>query len=197
MKSRKSFWFATLAVVALGLVTGATVADRMIHEPVQYAEAAWAEIFKSPAGLARSVEVIALAQAVDVAPGRVAVSDRGEGPLPFQLVDFEVLHGAKGAAAGDRLTVERAGSADVRITADGGEFTPGEVSLLLLRQQPEGPYFYQVNYQGRFHLKGDHFIAAAPDDPVATRLHGVTLAEGLARVDALLGNAGPSRVFEK
>lgn len=202
MKSRKSFWFGTLVVVAVGLVTGVTLADRVIHRPVQSAEAAWAEIFKSPAGLARSVDVIALAQAVGVAPGRVATSDKGEGPLPFQLVDFEVLHGLKGAAPGDRLTVERAGGVDphgqaVVITADGGEFVPGEVYLLFLKQQPDGAYFYQVNYQGRYHLRGNHFLAVAPDDPVATRLHGVNLEQGLARVQAALGGGRPAEILEK
>lgn len=202
MKSRKSFWFGILAVVAVGLVAGVTLADRVLHRPVQSAEAAWAEVFKSPAGLARSVDVIALAQAVGVAPGRVAFSDKGEGPLPFQLVDFEVLHGVKGAAPGDRFTVERAGGVDpsgraVVITADGGDFAPGEVYLLFLKQQPDGAYFYQVNDQGRFQLKGNHFMAVSPDDPVATRLHGSTLEQGLARVRADLGADRPGTVFEK
>lgn len=109
MKSRKSFWFGTLAVVAAGLVTGVTLADRVLHQPVESAEASWAEVFNSPTGLARAVDVIALAQAVGESPGRVATSDKGEAPLPFQLVDFEVIHGLKGAAAGERVTVERAG----------------------------------------------------------------------------------------
>lgn len=196
MKSRKSFWFATLTVVALGLVAGATVADRIIHAPVQYAEASWAQKFDSPAGLAQATDAIVLAQALDVAPGRVALSDKGEGPLPFQLVRFEVLEGLKGAAAGDLLTVERAGSHAVTITADGGEFTPGQVYLLFLKQQADGEYFYQVNDQGRFQLKGNHFLAVSPDDPVATRFHGATLGEGLSRVQAALG-AKPPRVLQK
>lgn len=202
MKSRKSFWLGTLAVVAAGLVTGVTLADRVLHRPVESAEAAWAEVFDSPAGLARAVDVIALAQAVGVAPGRVATSDKGEGPLPFQLVDFEVIHGVKGAAAGDRFTVERAGGVDpsgraVAITADGGDFVPGEVYLLFLKQQPDGAYFYQVNDQGRYQLKGNHFLAVRPDDPVATRLHGVTLEQGLARVEAALGGDRPGGILEK
>lgn len=191
MKSRKSFWFTTVAVVALGLVAGATVADRVIHRPVQYAEASWANLYKSPAGLARSVDAIVLAQAVDVAPGRVAFSDKGEGPLPFQTIQFDVLHGLKGAAAGDQITVERAGGAGVTITADGGEFTPGKVYLLFLNRQENGPYFYQVSYQGRFQLERDHFLAVAPDDPVATRFHGAKLEEGLARVQSALGDHNP------
>jgi hypothetical protein len=159
MNSRKSFRFAVLAVVAAGLVAGASLADRVIHRPIQYAEAAWAEVFPTPVRLARSVDAIVLAQALDVAPGRIATSDKGEGPLPFQLVELEVIHGLKGAAAGDRLVVERAGGVDpegrtVRITADGGELVPGEVYLLFLKQQPDGPYFYQVNAQGRYLLKG-------------------------------------------
>ena len=202
MKSRKSFWFATLVVVALGLAVGAAVADRIIHRPVESAEASWKEIFESPSGLARSVDVIAVAQALDAAPGRVALSDKGEGPLPFQLVEFEVLHGVKGAAPGDRLTVERAGGVSpggrkVVVTADGGEFVPGQAYLLFLKQQSDGPYLYQVNDQGRYHVKGNHLIAVSPDDPVATRFHGATLAEGLARVEAALGRVRPTAPIEK
>lgn len=202
MKSRKSFWFGTLVVVALGLAVGAAVADRIIHQPVETAEASWKEVFKSPRGLVRSVDVIALAQALDVAPGRVAVSDKGEGPMPFQLVEFEILHAVKGAAPGDRFTVERAGGVSpggrkMVVTADGGEFVPGQAYLLFLKQQPDSPYFYQVNDQGRYHLKGNHLMAVSPDDPVATRLHGATLAEGLARVEAALGRARPSVPIEK
>lgn len=201
MKAHKTFWIGTLVVLAVGLVTGVTVADRVLHTPVHYAEASWAQIFDSPEGLARSVDVIALAQAVDVAPGRVATSDQGEGPLPFQLVEFEVLHGVRGAAAGDRLTVERAGGMDpsgrpVEITADGGEFVPGQAYLLFLQQQADTPYFYQVNNQGRFRIEGDHLHAVAPDDAVATQFHGLTLKQGLARVQAALGER-PNAVHRK
>lgn len=202
MKSRKSFWLATLAVVAVGLMVGVTVADRILHKPVESAHASWAEIYESPRGLAQSVDVIALAQAVDVASSRVAVSDKGEGPLPFQLIEFEVIHALKGSAPGDRLTVERAGGVSplghkVTITADGGEFVPGEAYLLFLKQQHDGPYFYQVNDQGRYHLKGNHFHAVSPDDRVATRLHGVTMEQGIARVEAALGRAQPSAPIRK
>lgn len=202
MRLQKSFWFTTLAVIALGLVTGATVADRILHKPVHYGEAAWAEVFKHPQGLARTVDAIVLAQAMDVTPGRIALSDNGEGPLPFQVVNFEVLRSLKGAFAGDLLTVERAGGVDahghaVQITADGGDFVPGEIYLLFLKQQADGPHFFQVNFQGRYTLKGDHFIAVSPDDPVATRFHGASLEQGLARVDALLGPTRPNVPFEK
>lgn len=197
MKSRKSFWFAILAVTAVGLMIGVVVADRVIHTPVQSAQASWAEIYKSPKDLARSVDVVALAQAVEVAPSHVALSDRGEGPLPFQLIDFDVIHSLKGTAPGNRLTVERAGGVTpqgrkVEISADGGEFVPGQVYLLFLKRQPKGSYYYQVNDQGRYQLKGDQFLAVAPDDPVATSFHGATLEQGIARVEAALGGARPS-----
>lgn len=202
MTTRKSFRFTLLAVIAVGLVAGATLADRIIHRPIQYAQAAWAEIFPTPVRLAHAVDAIVLAQALDVTPSRVATSDKGEGGLPFQLVELEVLHGLKGAVPGDRLVVERAGGVDlqghaVQITADGGELVPGEVYLLFLKQQPDGPYYYQVNAQGRYHLEGKHFIAADPDDPVATSLHGATMEEGLARVQAALGAADRPEVFKK
>lgn len=200
MSSHKRFRIALLAVIAVGLLAGATVADRVIHRPVQYAQAAWAEHFQSPVGLARGVDTIVLAQALNVAPSRVATSDKGEGPLPFETVEFEVLRGLKGAAAGDRLMVERAGGTlkghAVEITADGGDFVPGEVYMLFLKKQPDGAYFYQVNAQGRYHLEGNHFIAVDPDDAVATRLHGTTMEEGLARVEASLGRT-ERPIFEK
>lgn len=193
MKSHKSFRFALLAVIAVGLLAGAVVADRIIHRPVQYAQAAWAEHFQSPVGLARGVDTIVLAQVLDVAPSRVATSDKGEGPLPFQTIELEVLHGLKGAAAGDRLLVERAGGTlkghSVEITADGGAFVPGDVYMLFLKKQSDGPYHYQVNAQGRYHLEGKHFIAADPDDAVATSLHGATMEEGLAKVQAAVSKS--------
>lgn len=202
MQSKKSLWLTTAVVVALGLATGVTVADRMIHKPVQFTEAAWKEVFRTPAALARSTDVVVLAQALEVAPGREALSDRGEGPLPFQLVDFEVVEGLRGAAVGDRITVERAGGVDshgrkVSMTADGGEFEPGQVYLLFLERQGDTGFYYQINHQGRYLLKGDHFLAAAPDDPVATQLHGVSLAEGLQRVHAALGAERPMPRREK
>jgi hypothetical protein len=202
MKTRKSFPFLLLAVIAVGLVAGATLADRIIHRPVHYAQAAWAEIFPTPARLGRSVDAIVLAQALDVTPAASPRRTRVEGGLPFQLVELEVLHGIKGAVPGDRLIVERAGGVDLqgqtaRVTADGGELAPGEVYLLFLKQQPDGPYYYQVKAQGRYHLEGNHLIAVDPDDPVATRLHGVTMEEGLARVQAALGAADRPEVFKK
>lgn len=197
MNSKKTLWLAVAAVAAVGLVTGASIADRVLHQPVASAEAMWAQNFKSPNALARSVDAIVLAQAVDVAPGRIATSDKGEGGLPFQLVDFEVVHALRGAAVGDRVTLERAGGGSFNITADGGEFEPGEVYLLFLKEQPGTGYYYQVNHQGRYHLQGDHLMAVAPDDPVATRLHGVTLEQGLERVQAALEATPPGRTFEK
>lgn len=201
MKSKKNLWLAVAAVTAVGLVTGVIVADHLLHRPVASAEAMWTENFKSPNALARSVDAIVLAQAVDVAPGRIALSDKGEGGLPFQLVDFEVLHAVRGAAVGDRITVERAGgvgpAGPVAITFDGGEFEGGQAYLLFLKQQPGTGYYYQVNHQGRYQVRDDHLMAVAPDDPVATRLHGVTLERGLDLVRSALGATPPGRTFEK
>lgn len=197
MRSKKRIWLTTAVVVALGLATGVTIADHLIHKPVAYAEAAWKQVFDTPRALSDATDAVVLAQAIDVAPGRVALSDKGEGPLPFQLVEFEVIYGLRGAAAGERLTVERTGGVDpsgrnVKITADGGEFVPGEVYLLYLKAQPETDRYYQINHQARYHLKGDHLMAVAPDDPVATRLHGVSLEEGMARAQAWLGQSRPT-----
>lgn len=202
MPSKKTFWITTLAFVTLGLLAGVTVADLMIHQSVESAEAMWKQNFDTPRALARSVDAVVLAQALDSRPGRVATSDKGEGPLPFQLVDFEVVHGLRGADVGERITVERAGGVDptgsrVAISADGGEFAHGEVYLLFLKKQDGTPFYYQVNHQGRYHLNGDHFLAAFPDDRVATQLHGVTLEQGLARVEASLGARRPASPAKK
>lgn len=198
MTSRKQLVLGTVAVLAVGLFAGATVGERLAHSQRTLSQAAWAEVFDTPAGLARGVDVVALAQAVSVAPGRIAVSENGEDSLPFELVQFEVLSGLEGAADYDRLTVERAGGVDlegrsVLLDADGGRFEIGGVYLLFLKRQPGSEYYFQVNHQGRYHLDGNHFESVAPDDVVAAHFHGQSFERGIARAaEALAGRSGRS-----
>jgi len=196
MISRKSFWLGTLAVVVAGLVAGVAIGDRLVHQPHHYAEAAWAEVFSSTAGLAHGVDTIVLAQALDTRPGRVAYSDNGEDTLPFQVTELEVIRPMKGAREYDHIFVERAGGIDpegqqVILDADGGPFEQGRIYLLFLKRQPGSNYFYQVNDQGRYTARGAHFLAVNPDDPVATTLHGQTVEQAVARVEAALRTSAP------
>jgi hypothetical protein len=180
MITRTRFIGVTLALAALGLA-GASFVGWTLHgalaEPVHLSQAAWKEKFSAPSELARGVDVIAVARAVQARPGRIATSDTGEDSLPFEEVIFEVQRGVKGVAEGASLVVERAGGVDLEGTsilldADGGPFTIGETYLLFLKHQEEGSYFYQVNDQGRFAVRGSHLDAVSPEDSVAGFLHG-------------------------
>jgi hypothetical protein len=202
MISRKTFWLTTALLVAVGLLTGVGVADHLVHRPVHYAEAAWAQIFDSPRALTRSVDTIVLAQALETRPGRVATSANGEDTLPFQVTEFEVVHGIKGAADYDHVFVERAGGTapdgrSVVIDADGGAFEPGSIYLLFLQPQKDGDYYYQVNDQGRFQVVGDHLMAVRPDNPVASAFHGETIERAVARVEALAAGPQGREPFKK
>lgn len=196
MISRKSFWLGTLAVVAAGLVAGVAIGDRLVHQPRHYAEAAWAQVFSSTADLTHGVDTIVLAQALDTRPGRVAYSDNGEDALPFQVTEFEVIRPMKGAREYDHIYVERAGGIDpegqqVIVDADGGSFEQGRIYLLFLERQPDSDYFYQVNDQGRYTAEGAHVLAVNPNDPVAASLHGQTVEQAVARVEAALRTSAP------
>lgn len=196
MISRKLVWTTTLVVAVAGLAGGALIADGLLHREVVTIDAAWKQVFTRPADLVRGADAIVFAKAVAVAPGRVAYSDNGEDALPFQVVEFEVVRGLKGAEGMDRVYVERAGGVDpegrsVFLDMDGGPFELGQTYMLFLKTQEEGPYFYQVNDQGRYRVAQDRLIAAAPDDPVATRFHNRTVEEGAALVRSHLRAGAP------
>jgi hypothetical protein len=192
MISRKQFWIIALPVLAVALLAGGFFGQGWAHHDRELGHAAWEKVFDNPRGLVRGVDTVVLAQAVSVAPGRVAYSDQEEDALPFQVWQFEVVHGVKGAGSGETVLVERAGGVDpgghrLRLDADGGEFEVGQVYLLFLNQQPDGPYYYQVNHQGRFRVAGDRLEAVAPHDPVATRFHGRPVSEVVSFVRAAAG----------
>jgi hypothetical protein len=187
MLSRKSFWSVTCAVAFVGLASGALLGERMSNR-LEFVEAAWARVYESPSEMVQDVDAIALARAVGVEPGRVAYSENGEDALPFEVVSFEVIKGFKGTQGLDTLQVERAGGLtpdgkSVTIDFDGGAFVPGQAYLLFLKRQEDGPYFYQVNHQGRYALnKGLLSAATEGEDAVAQSFDGQSLEHGLGLV---------------
>ena len=172
MISRKLFWSLTLVLAVFGFTAGSLIGD--VPE-VRRSEAVWKEVFRTPSGMVRNVDSIVLARVIEARAGRVAGSAGGE--LQFEVVELEVVRGLKGAAAGDRVLVERA-----RLDFDGGVFEPGATYLLFLRQQEDGPYFYQVNDQGRFLVVDGRLWASAPEDAVAGFFEGRPVSQGLGFV---------------
>jgi hypothetical protein len=75
--------------------------------------------------------------------------------------------------------VERVGGPAARLEFDGGAFEPGATYLLFLRKQKGGPYYYQVNHQGRFLVVNDRLWASAPEDAVAGVFEGRQVGQGL------------------
>ncbi|HYO16462.1 MAG TPA: hypothetical protein VE685_24970 [Thermoanaerobaculia bacterium] len=194
MMSRKFFWTGTLTVAAAGLLTGALIADHLLHRPVRTTRAAWKEVYKAPGELVHRVDAIVLATAVDVQPGRIATSDNEEDVLRFQLVSFDVLRGLKGVDDGERITLERAVASNggILLDFDGGDFEMGQHYLLFLKRQEDGsPYFYQVNDQGRFRIANDRLVAVARDDKVAAHFDQRTVREALALVRTNLRAQSP------
>lgn len=183
MLSRKVFWSVTIALAVVGAASGALLGNAVFNHPTPASQAAWKEVFDSPSQLARRVDAVVLAKAVGVEPGRVAYSSNREDALPFEVVRFEVIRGLRGAGAGEIVPVERAaGDIDV----DGGAYEMGATYLLFLKRQEEGPYFYQVNHQGRYLVDQGRLYAAAPEDPVASFFEGRPVAEGLGLVRGYL-----------
>jgi len=131
--------------------------------------AVWKEVYKTADQLIAGVDKIVLAEAVSVTPSRVAFSENGEDELPFELVAFRVSNSVEGAKDDEIVYVERAGGTDsqgraVGIDFDGGDFETGKSYLLFLKQQEQGPYFYQVNDQGRYDVVGEELKAVGGDE---------------------------------
>jgi hypothetical protein len=181
--TRKTFWTYTVIVALCGLSVSAAVSWKRHQEQPgrQLSSAAWKEKYRSTDELARRVDAIVLAEAVSVSPGRVAFSEGGEDALPFEVVQFRVTDGIKGFKSGDQVLIERAGGTDneghaVHVDIDGGEFEVGATYLLFLKRQEEGPYYYQVNDQGRFQVEGGR-LRAVTDDEVTAELRGRPVRE--------------------
>ena len=183
--TRKTFLTYTLVVGLFGLSVSAALGWRHHQQPVGEARtaASWKHHFKDAKELIKSADAVVLARADSVAPGRVAYSADGEDSLAFEVVNFTVVDGLKGAKDGSTVSVERVSSTQGGDVAyfnfDGGNFEVGGTYLLFLKQQEDGgPFYYQVNDQGRFHAEGGQLRAVDPADPVAAEFHGRPVAEG-------------------
>lgn len=195
MHSRKLFWIVSLVLAVAGFAGGSLVSHETATET---GKAVWKEVYASPAEMARRVDAVVLARVTGTRPGRVVWSENGEDALPFQVVELEVLQGLRGAAKGKRISLERAGGTApdgraVDLSYDGGAFEPGATYLLFLKKQEDGPYFYQVNHQGRFLVAGGQLWASDPEDSVAKAFEGVPVARGIGRIREDLRSGGARR----
>lgn len=187
--TRRTFWTYTLIVALCGLSVSAALGWRQHRQPADEVRtaASWKQHFKDAKELVKSSDAVVLARADSIAPGRVAYSSNGEDSLAFEVVNFSVVDGLKGEKDGSTVSVERVSSTQGDTVAyfnfDGGNFEVGGTYLLFLKKQEDGgPFYYQINDQGRFHDEGGHLVAASPDDPVAALFHGRTVKEGKALV---------------
>ncbi|MFN2453158.1 MAG: hypothetical protein ABR577_02955 [Pyrinomonadaceae bacterium] len=184
MLTRNKFLTLTLVVALCGLSASALLGWTRHNSERRFSSAAWKEKYKSADELVNRVDAIVLAKAVGAQPGRIAYSENGEDALPFEVVRFEVVNGLKGARAGEQVSVERAGGTDssgqaVNVDIDGGDFEIGNTYLLFLKHQEDGPYYYQVNDQGRYQVAGRRLLAVDPGEEVSAIFHGKLVQEGL------------------
>ncbi|MCA1633905.1 MAG: hypothetical protein LC802_09340 [Acidobacteria bacterium] len=187
--TRRTFWTYTLIVALCGLSVSAALGWRNHGQPAgeDRTAASWKQHFKDAKELVKSSDAVVVARADSVAPGRVAYSSNGEDALAFEVVNFSVVDGLKGEKDGSTVSVERVSSTQGDTVAyfdfDGGNFEVGGTYLLFLKRQEDGgPFYYQINDQGRFHEEGGQLRAVAPDDAVAALFHGRSVKEGKALV---------------
>lgn len=204
----KHFLLGTILAAVVGLSVSAMISWQK-HETIEQARlggdencetqdkpqsaAVWKEVYSTPDQLIAGVDAIVLAEAVSVVPSRVARSENSRDELPFELVTFRVSNPIKGAKGDQLVYVERAGGYDSKgqpiiIDMDGGNFEIGKSYLLFLKQQEEGPYFYQVNDQGRYDVSGDELKAVGKieNDPVKEFFKNKNVGEGLRVVEEKL-----------
>ncbi len=198
----KHFLLGTILAAVVGLSVSATFSwhnhttveqvrgEKSCDTNKPSSAAVWKEVYSTPDQLIAGVDAIVLAEAINVTPSRVAYSENGEDELPFELVTFRVSNPVKGAKGDGLIYVERAGGLDskgqeTQIDFDGGNFEIGKTYLLFLKQQEEGPYFYQVNDQGRYDVVGDELKAVGNDetDKVKDFFKNKTVGEGLLMVE--------------
>lgn len=180
MISRKTFWSVALAIAVVGAASGVLMGNAFAPAPASHA--AWKDVFEAAPQLARGVDSIVVAKAVAVEPGRVAYSDNGEDALPFQVYEFEVVNGVKGAQKGERVFVERAGGPGLVLDVDGGPYELGATYMLFLNKQDDSPYHYQVNHQGRYLISDKTLYGVDPNDAVISFFEGRPVSEGVSLV---------------
>ena len=191
---RKNFLILTVLVALCGLSVSAMFGlkrhqDDKAQQPLRSkSHAVWKEVYKNVDDMVKSADMIVLAQALDKQPGRIAYSSNGEDALPFEVVSFRVIDNIKGKKGDAIINVERAGGVDpegnqVYLDADGGDFEVGNSYLLFLKRQEDGgPYYYQVNDQGRYQVEGGRLKGVDKDDEVTVMLDSRPVEEGLRMV---------------
>jgi hypothetical protein len=190
---RRNFFVLTILVALCGLSVSAMFGlkehqDKKAQMPSRgKSTAVWKEVYRNPDDMVKSVDLIVLGQAIDRQPGRIAYSANGEDVLPFEIVAFRVLNNIKGKKGEGIIYVERAGGVDpegnqVHLDADGGDFEMGNSYLLFLKQQEDGPYYYQVNDQGRYQVEGGRLKGVHKDDEVSSIFHDRPVEEGIRMV---------------
>jgi hypothetical protein len=186
LRGKKGLAVIVTLVAALGGFSASALVGAKLQAPHQHhrASATWKEVYPSIAELVDRVDAIVVAMAVATSPGRLAYSDDGQDSLPFEEVEFSVVQGLKGLATGERFILERVGGIDaqgdsIQVDMDGGPFQRGDTYLLFLKRQEEGPYYLQVNDQGRFHVVRGRMRAVNPQDAVAAAFHGRSVEEGI------------------
>jgi|GEM_PF-1521505 len=193
---RKTFLILTVFVALCGLSVSALIGAKQHHDEKAQAErqpsqiksaAVWKDVFTNPEEMVKSVDTIVLAEAINRTPGRVAYSSNGEDALPFEVIAFRVVNGLKGEKDEQIIYVERAGGTDpegkeVFLDIDGGNFEMGNSYLLFLNRQEDGPYYYQVNDQGRYQVVGGRLKGVEKDDPVSVFFQDRPVEEGLRLV---------------
>lgn len=190
---RKNFLILTIFVALCGVSVSAMLGlkqhqDEKAQQPSRSKSAAvWKEVYKNPDEMVKRVDQIVLAQAIDRQPGRIAYSSNGEDVMPFEVVSFRVVDNIKGKKGDGVIYVERVGGVDhegnqVYLDADGGDFEIGNSYLLFLKRQEDGPYYYQVNDQGRYQVEGGRLKGVNKDDEVSMSFQDRTVEEGLRMV---------------
>lgn len=190
---RKNLLILTVLVALCGLSVSAMFGlkrhrDDKAQQPLRSkSHAVWKEVYKNVDEMVKSADTIVLGQAIDRQPGRIAYSSNGEDSLPFEVVSFRVVNNIKGKKGDGIIYVERAGGVDpegnqVYLDADGGDFEVGNSYLLFLKQQEDGPYYYQVNDQGRYRVEGGRLKGVDKDDEVSVMLDERPVEEGLRMV---------------
>ena len=190
---RRNFLILTVLVALCGLSVSAMFGlkrhqDYKAQQPLRSkSHAVWKEVYKNVDDMVKGADMIVLAQALDKQPGRVAYSSTGEDALPFEVVSFRVIDNIKGKKGDAIINVERAGGVDpegnqVYLDADGGDFEVGNSYLLFLKRQEDGPYYYQVNDQGRYQVEGGRLKGVDKDDEVTVMLDSRPVEEGLRMV---------------
>jgi hypothetical protein len=181
-----------LLAACAGVIAATTV--RTLPETaghrVPRAQALWVYQASTAAQMAQDVEAVVLARHRAVRPGRTVLSSRGEAPLAFELNEFVVVRAFKGMSTGERFTLERVATQQLRhsvpFDADGGAYARGQQYFLFLGSQPNTGFYILVNDQARYALGVDGRLQGIRHDAAAAVSKQIT-GRRLEELPAILG----------